>query len=179
VTLVFCSTPGLPLNPPLAWYETDNFCGLAVSKTLSSVHRTLIDTMRTVAVWSVDVAIYYSLNGSQYGEKWEGKWSGVQVIACVLLASVLTRNCGCFARTVGWFCMHHSRNVHLLLGREVCMLQLRRSSPSPTAGASRSQPRPEVQSFSPHAFPCSLPCITLVTVVKEVECLLVKELRDL
>jgi hypothetical protein len=56
-----------------------NLCGLAIAKSLSAIHRTLIDTIRSVAVWSADVAIYYMLHGSQYGEKWEGKWSGIQV----------------------------------------------------------------------------------------------------
>ena len=42
-----------------------NFCGLAVAKSLSSVHRCLIDACRTVLVWSVDLLLYYFT--SEYG----------------------------------------------------------------------------------------------------------------
>ena len=45
-----------------------NFCGLAVAKSLSSVHRCLIDACRTVLVWSVDLLLYYYTN--TYGELW-------------------------------------------------------------------------------------------------------------
>lgn len=58
----------------------DNFCGLAVSKHLSAVHRTLVDTLRTIGVWVIDVIVYYTVRNEAYGEKWEGKWSVVQLL---------------------------------------------------------------------------------------------------
>jgi hypothetical protein len=62
--------------------------------------------MRTVAVWSVDVAIYYSLNGSQYGEKWEGKWSGVQVrFRCVPFQLLVPAHFGNGVQLVGFACI--------------------------------------------------------------------------
>ena len=55
-----------------------NFCGLAVAKSLSSVHRCLIDACRTVLVWSVDLLLYYYTN--TYGEPWDPNSSGMQLI---------------------------------------------------------------------------------------------------
>jgi len=45
-----------------------NVFGMGVAKKMSSVHRTLIDALRTTIVWSFDVILYYSGNGS-FGEK--------------------------------------------------------------------------------------------------------------
>ncbi len=36
-----------------------NFCGLAVSKSLSSMHRVLIDACTTALVWIVDTVLFY------------------------------------------------------------------------------------------------------------------------
>ena len=61
-----------------------NVFGLAVAKKLSSVHRCLIDTCRTVIVWAVDVALYYFI-APQYGEAWAGTASFVQLAGFVVL----------------------------------------------------------------------------------------------
>lgn len=53
-----------------------NFCGLSVAKQLSTVHRTLIDALRTVVVWSVELIIYYGISKS-FGEAWSD-WSYLQ-----------------------------------------------------------------------------------------------------
>ena len=37
-----------------------NFCGLAVAKSLSSVHRCLIDACRTVLVWGIELILAYA-----------------------------------------------------------------------------------------------------------------------
>jgi len=47
-----------------------NFFGLAVTKRLSAVHRTLIDACRTVVVWTIEIILYYS-GLHKYGEGWE------------------------------------------------------------------------------------------------------------
>ena len=44
-----------------------NVLGMKVSKHLSSVHRTLIDSSRSVVVWLVELAFFYIGNSSVYG----------------------------------------------------------------------------------------------------------------
>jgi drug/metabolite transporter (DMT)-like permease len=61
-----------------------NFCGLAVAKELSSVHRCLIDACRTVLVWSIDLTLYYTTDG-HYGEKWNPVGSWIQLAGFVVL----------------------------------------------------------------------------------------------
>lgn len=46
---------------------TYNFCGLGVTKSLTAVHRTLVDAMRITVVWTAEVVIYYVIE-RQYGE---------------------------------------------------------------------------------------------------------------
>jgi len=60
-----------------------NFCGLSVTKKLTAVHRTLIDALRTICVWAIDIFIYYVISET-YGEAWT-KYSYVQLIGFVLL----------------------------------------------------------------------------------------------
>jgi hypothetical protein len=47
-----------------------NYCGLAVTKSLSAIHRTLIDALRTILVWGVDLLLFYAFNSPNYGEQW-------------------------------------------------------------------------------------------------------------
>jgi hypothetical protein len=61
-----------------------NFCGLAVTKSLSAVHRTLIDACRTVLVWCVDLLIRYAFHQHAYGEAWT-KWSFLELGGFVVL----------------------------------------------------------------------------------------------
>ena len=61
-----------------------NFCGLAVAKRLSSVHRCLIDACRTVLVWSVDLLLH-SLSDGKYGEQWHPTGSWIQLGGFVVL----------------------------------------------------------------------------------------------
>lgn len=56
-----------------------NFFGLSVSKTLSTIHRTLIDACRTILVWITSIII-----GPPFGESW-GKWSWLQLIGFFFL----------------------------------------------------------------------------------------------
>lgn len=39
-----------------------------LTKKLSAVHRTLMDTLRTVTIWAVEVFIFYVLHIPEYGE---------------------------------------------------------------------------------------------------------------
>ena len=54
-----------------------NFCGLAVAKALSSVHRCLVDACRTIVVWSIDLLMFRLT--SQYGEPWKPGSSPIQL----------------------------------------------------------------------------------------------------
>jgi drug/metabolite transporter (DMT)-like permease len=61
-----------------------NFCGLSVSKKLSSVHRTLIDACRTLFVWVINIILFYATN-SQFGEKWDNKSGFIQLGGFLLM----------------------------------------------------------------------------------------------
>jgi drug/metabolite transporter (DMT)-like permease len=60
-----------------------NFCGLSVAQHLSTVHRTLIDALRTTLVWGVDLFIYYVIS-ENFGEVWDNN-SWIQLGGFVLL----------------------------------------------------------------------------------------------
>ena len=47
-----------------------NVLGMKVSKHLSSVHRTLIDSSRSVVVWAVQLVLWYLADSSIYGTPW-------------------------------------------------------------------------------------------------------------
>eukprot|EP01098_Paradermamoeba_levis_P009216 TRINITY_DN3823_c0_g1_i1.p1 TRINITY_DN3823_c0_g1~~TRINITY_DN3823_c0_g1_i1.p1 ORF type:complete len:401 (-),score=103.01 TRINITY_DN3823_c0_g1_i1:69-1271(-) len=60
-----------------------NYFGLSVTKSLTSVHRTLIDACRTVLVWACSLFIYYVVD-VEYGEPWT-KYSPIQVTGFFML----------------------------------------------------------------------------------------------
>eukprot|EP00823_Brevimastigomonas_motovehiculus_P001386 TRINITY_DN1190_c0_g3_i1.p1 TRINITY_DN1190_c0_g3~~TRINITY_DN1190_c0_g3_i1.p1 ORF type:complete len:508 (-),score=121.14 TRINITY_DN1190_c0_g3_i1:260-1783(-) len=60
-----------------------NFFSLSVQKKLSTIHRTLIDALRTIIVWAVNLFIYYEITEA-YGESWSS-WSYLQVAGFALL----------------------------------------------------------------------------------------------
>jgi drug/metabolite transporter (DMT)-like permease len=49
-----------------------------VSKYLSAVHRMLVNTLRVVLVWLVDLLITYAFHAREYGESWDN-WSFLQL----------------------------------------------------------------------------------------------------
>lgn len=59
-----------------------NFAGMSVTDHLGAVFRTLLETMRTLAVWGVDVILYYSDTG--VGEPID-KYSSIQLVGFVVL----------------------------------------------------------------------------------------------
>ena len=63
-----------------------NIAGLTVAKSLSSVHRCLIDACRTVLVWGGSLTLWYSTNG-RYGEEWSDSTSPVQLVGFLMLLS--------------------------------------------------------------------------------------------
>lgn len=69
--LVFC----LLYLSSIAFY---NYFGLAVTKSLTAVHRTLIDACRTILVWVVDLLIFYAFD-KDYGEPFDKDYGLLQV----------------------------------------------------------------------------------------------------
>ncbi|PIK39601.1 putative solute carrier family 35 member F6, partial [Apostichopus japonicus] len=55
-----------------------NYCGLAVTKSLTAVHRTLIDACRTIVVWIVDITIFYAF-GQTFGEAFNTTYGLIQI----------------------------------------------------------------------------------------------------
>ncbi|KXJ24479.1 solute carrier family 35 member F6 [Exaiptasia diaphana] len=55
-----------------------NFFGLSVTKSLTAVHRTLIDACRTIVVWAVDLFVHYVFHEG-FGEAWDKKYGIFQV----------------------------------------------------------------------------------------------------
>ena len=75
-----------------------NFFGLAVAKKLSSVHRTLIDALRTVFVWAVDIILFKtsatdSAGHRQYGEAFVSPSSFIQLAGfAIMICGTLAYN---------------------------------------------------------------------------------------
>ncbi|XP_033127912.1 solute carrier family 35 member F6-like [Anneissia japonica] len=55
-----------------------NFFGLSVTKSLTAVHRTLIDACRTILVWFVDLIIYYAFDKG-FGEEFDVTYGILQI----------------------------------------------------------------------------------------------------
>ena len=67
-----------------------NQSGMAVSKYLSSLHRTLIDSLRAIVVWVVELSIFYSTGSTRYGTGWTSS-SFIQLIGfiCLILGTLV------------------------------------------------------------------------------------------
>ncbi|GJQ13292.1 hypothetical protein GpartN1_g5083.t1 [Galdieria partita] len=61
-----------------------NYFSMNVTKLSSSMFRTLLETMRTMIVWIVDILIYYVISQGRFGEPWT-QYSFLQVIGFILL----------------------------------------------------------------------------------------------
>ncbi|XP_065058715.1 solute carrier family 35 member F6-like [Rhopilema esculentum] len=61
-----------------------NFFGLSVTKSLTAVHRTLLDACRTLVVWVVSLFIYYAIDET-FGEVWNKTYGMFQVDGFMLL----------------------------------------------------------------------------------------------
>ncbi|CAH1793272.1 unnamed protein product [Owenia fusiformis] len=55
-----------------------NYFGLAVTKSLTAVHRTLIDACRTIVVWITGLVIYYFFDKS-FGEEFDSTYGLLQI----------------------------------------------------------------------------------------------------
>jgi len=61
-----------------------NYFSMNITKLSSSMLRTLLETMRTMIVWIVDMILYYFISRGQFGEPWT-EYSYLQVIGFVFL----------------------------------------------------------------------------------------------
>lgn len=61
-----------------------NFFGLSITKTLTAVHRTLLDACRTIIVWVASLFIYYAVDET-FGEQWSHSYGVIQVDGFLLL----------------------------------------------------------------------------------------------
>lgn len=61
-----------------------NLFGLEVTDSLSGVHRVVIETLRTLSVWLLDLFIYYILSDGKLGEAWT-QYSYLQLIGFMLM----------------------------------------------------------------------------------------------
>jgi drug/metabolite transporter (DMT)-like permease len=79
-----------------------NQCGMAVSKYLSSLHRTLIDSLRSIVVWGAQLLMYYCFQSTSYGVAWT-KNSWLQLLGFMLLVIgtlVYNEVLPCFGRSI-------------------------------------------------------------------------------
>jgi len=62
-----------------------NVCGMEVTQHLTGVHRVILETLRTLCVWIIDLFLYYVFAVRSIGEPWT-LWSFVQLggFACLI-----------------------------------------------------------------------------------------------
>jgi len=60
-----------------------NVTAMMVTQQFTAVHRTILEAMRTLCIWIVNLFIYYQINTS-FGEQWTG-WSYFELIGFGLL----------------------------------------------------------------------------------------------
>lgn len=66
---------------------TFNASGIAVTASLSGVHRMMLDASRTIAIWSFGLAVHYGYDeNSKFGEVWNS-YSYIQIIGFCILVS--------------------------------------------------------------------------------------------
>lgn len=61
-----------------------NVSGMNVTKQLTAIHRTILEAMRTLCIWIVQLFIFYAVKWGDHGEKWND-WSYMQAGGFVLL----------------------------------------------------------------------------------------------
>jgi hypothetical protein len=68
-----------------------NAAGMRITSSLGAVFRSVLEAVRTLNVWLLDLALFYYFTDGKLGEAWSKEWSWLQ--ACgfvVLVASALT-----------------------------------------------------------------------------------------
>ncbi|KAA0183634.1 Solute carrier family 35 member F6 [Fasciolopsis buskii] len=65
----------------MAWF---NYCGFEIAKSLSTIHRTLIDALRTAFVWITGLILHYAV-GPQFGEPFSPGWGLIELCGFALL----------------------------------------------------------------------------------------------
>eukprot|EP00186_Timspurckia_oligopyrenoides_P003849 CAMPEP_0182446334 /NCGR_PEP_ID=MMETSP1172-20130603/4133_1 /TAXON_ID=708627 /ORGANISM="Timspurckia oligopyrenoides, Strain CCMP3278" /LENGTH=447 /DNA_ID=CAMNT_0024642247 /DNA_START=75 /DNA_END=1418 /DNA_ORIENTATION=+ len=69
-----------------------NICGMGVTANLTGVHRVIIETLRTLFVWLIDMLCWYVITPGYFGEPWT-QYSPMQAVGfCFLVLGTLTYN---------------------------------------------------------------------------------------
>ena len=61
-----------------------NLVGNMVTKQLSAVMRSILESCRTLGVWLTSLVLYYAFHDSRAGERWTG-WSFLELLGFALL----------------------------------------------------------------------------------------------
>jgi hypothetical protein len=61
-----------------------NLVGNMVTKQLSAVMRSILESCRTLGVWVASLALYYGFHDSKAGERWTN-WSFLELLGFALL----------------------------------------------------------------------------------------------
>jgi hypothetical protein len=72
---------------------TYNLSAIFITQLLEAVWRSILENFRPIAVWGVDLLLFYAVTGGAFGEAWLGSASTLQVFGLgVLLAGTATYN---------------------------------------------------------------------------------------
>jgi hypothetical protein len=63
-----------------------NIGGMLVINVFSAVHRTILEGVRTLCIWVVQIIIHYTTRVDRYGEQWT-RWSFMQMSGFLLLST--------------------------------------------------------------------------------------------
>jgi len=60
------------------------FFGVSITRVMTAVHRTIIDTFRIICIWGVELFIYYVIKLPNYGADWNN-WYFLELGGLVFL----------------------------------------------------------------------------------------------
>ncbi len=64
-----------------------NAAGMRITGSLGAVFRSVLEAVRTLNVWLLDLALYYYFTKNRLGEAWSKEWSWLQACGFVILVS--------------------------------------------------------------------------------------------
>ena len=68
-----------------------NAAGMRITSSLGAVFRSVLEAVRTLNVWLLDLALYYHFTNGRLGEPWSPTWSWLQAFGfAILVSSALT-----------------------------------------------------------------------------------------
>ena len=68
-----------------------NAAGMRITSSLGAVFRSVLEAVRTLNVWLLDLALFYHFTNGRLGEPWSPRWSWLQALGfAILVSSALT-----------------------------------------------------------------------------------------